>query len=238
MYLRKHMDSQGFVSISLLANFKRMKELTNDFELIKFTCAQSPEFELRTSSDGQLRIRKREGWEKWVLDMNERDPSARNDGPPPQQEPAIPIFQPQSVNMQAPMSPLFNGMQRGMENGVGRMPPSFSPALAASPYLSPRSPPDQSNRHSLSVLDGPVSGHHSRQLSSASAQGSEVDAFPDQDVLTLVVGVRRDANTNQNPRPVSISSRTFSNGSIEAGDLQDMRESRALSPQERLPTDR
>lgn len=82
LFLRKHMDSQGFVSLKLIANFKRMRELTQDMELIKHICLQLEGFDFVTGADGQNKLRINEGWEKWVLSMEERDPSARNDGTP------------------------------------------------------------------------------------------------------------------------------------------------------------
>lgn len=81
VFLRKHMDSQGFVNLSLISNFKRMKDLTTDLELIKFVCSQSEDLEVRLAADGKDKIRRKEGWEKWVMNMEDRDPSARNDGP-------------------------------------------------------------------------------------------------------------------------------------------------------------
>lgn len=58
-----------------------MKDLTTDLELIKFVCLQSEELEVRLAADGKDKIRRKEGWEKWVLSIEERDPSAQNDGP-------------------------------------------------------------------------------------------------------------------------------------------------------------
>lgn len=81
LFLRKYMDSQGFLPLTLIANFKRMKELTTDLELIKYVCLQSDEYELRVGHDGRDRLRKRVDWANWVLPMADRDPTARNDGP-------------------------------------------------------------------------------------------------------------------------------------------------------------
>ncbi|PSN73200.1 hypothetical protein BS50DRAFT_464929, partial [Corynespora cassiicola Philippines] len=81
MYLRKHMDSKGFVFLSFITDFNRMKKLTTDLELIKLACHQSPVIEFRVGQDGKDRLRRKEGWEQWVLEMSKRDPSAQNEGP-------------------------------------------------------------------------------------------------------------------------------------------------------------
>lgn len=82
VYLRSHMDSQGFVLLSFITQFNRLKQLTTDVELIKLAIQHSNDLEYLVGADGKDRIRKREDWQKWVLAMEERDESARIDGPP------------------------------------------------------------------------------------------------------------------------------------------------------------
>jgi la-related protein 1 len=81
MYLRKHMDTQGFVFLSVIAGFKRVKQLTTDVELIKLVCFQSQNIDFRIGQDGKDRVRCKEGWNKWVLPLADRDASAQNEGP-------------------------------------------------------------------------------------------------------------------------------------------------------------
>ncbi|KAF3893772.1 La domain-containing protein, variant 1 [Trichophyton interdigitale] len=81
LFLRRHMDSQGYVLLSVIASFKRIKSLTEDMELLRFVCRQLRNVEYRPGEDGVDRLRKREEWAQWVLSMDERDPSARNEGP-------------------------------------------------------------------------------------------------------------------------------------------------------------
>lgn len=81
LFLRKHMDSQGFVLLSVIANFKRIKSLTEDMDLLRYVCRQLKNVEHRPSEDGSDRLRKRERWEQWILNMDMRDSSARNEGP-------------------------------------------------------------------------------------------------------------------------------------------------------------
>lgn len=81
MFLRKHMDSQGFILLGVLTNFNRIRSLTQDLEIIRMACSQSSEIEFGTGPDGLDRVRKRDEWQRWVLNLEERDPTARNDGP-------------------------------------------------------------------------------------------------------------------------------------------------------------
>ncbi|CAO3588189.1 unnamed protein product [Absidia cylindrospora] len=63
IFLRKQMDSNGYVELSFLANFNRVKGLTTDLSLIRDALTQSQVVEVTSEN----KIRKREGWEMWVL---------------------------------------------------------------------------------------------------------------------------------------------------------------------------
>ena len=76
------MDSQGYVLFSFIAGFKRIQQLTDDLKLIRETCAQIPTIEYIRGDDGIERLRRREGWNQWIMSIDERDPSAQNAGPP------------------------------------------------------------------------------------------------------------------------------------------------------------
>ncbi|KAF2667343.1 hypothetical protein BT63DRAFT_290359 [Microthyrium microscopicum] len=80
IFLRGHMDSEGFIPLDLIAGFHRVKILTTDMEMIKYVCRESHNLEHRLGVDGIDRVRKREGWEKWILEMNQRDPKAQHEG--------------------------------------------------------------------------------------------------------------------------------------------------------------
>lgn len=83
IFLRKHMDSQGFVLLNFIASFKRIKTLTEDYDLLRHVARQLRNVEYVLSEDGLDRLRPREKWEQWVLVIDQRDPSAQNEGPPP-----------------------------------------------------------------------------------------------------------------------------------------------------------
>ncbi|KAL2269854.1 hypothetical protein VTJ83DRAFT_2038 [Remersonia thermophila] len=80
-YLRKHMDGQGFVHLSTIANFKRVKMVTEDLELVRFVCSLSDKIEFGVGEDGIERLRAREKWQPFVLPPSEREEAFRNDGP-------------------------------------------------------------------------------------------------------------------------------------------------------------
>ncbi|KIW67537.1 hypothetical protein PV04_06781 [Phialophora macrospora] len=84
LFLRKHMDGQGYVPLSVIANFKRIKTLTEDnltIDNLRYVCQQVKSVEFLPGTDGDDRLRRREGWRDFVLPMEERFETARNDGP-------------------------------------------------------------------------------------------------------------------------------------------------------------
>ena len=58
------MDAQGFVDLQVLANFNRVKALTTNIALICDALRRSEVVEL---SRDEKKLRKRQGWETWVL---------------------------------------------------------------------------------------------------------------------------------------------------------------------------
>ncbi|KND90438.1 putative HTH La-type RNA-binding protein [Tolypocladium ophioglossoides CBS 100239] len=81
MYLRKRMDSQGFVNLHFVAAFKRIRELTLDRGMIRAVCESSTELDFVVGEDEIERLRRRTAWPSFVLPMDERDDFARNNGP-------------------------------------------------------------------------------------------------------------------------------------------------------------
>jgi la-related protein 1 len=127
MYLRSHMDSQGWVPLSVIAGFNRIKSLTEDMNLVRHVCQMSRHIEFRPGDDGTDRLRKLEKWDQWILDMDQRQPHARNDGPPPLQQSQSPphlnsIF-PSMSQIASPSwasAPFYNGYDEAPAfNAVG-----------------------------------------------------------------------------------------------------------------------
>ncbi len=237
MFLRKQMDSQGFVFLNVIANFNRIKALTADMEMIRYVCLTSKNIEFRTGNDGMDRLRRREGWQTWVLEIEERDPSARNEGPSFVQQPRQP--RPQALNLQdvgpdhqAVLSP---ELPRQMESAGTEAPylplngltPSFLP-ITTSPVAEGLVNGDVFQAPaplSAAVPDfapgmPPTNGHPMAPLDQ---QNSHDNSFTDQQVDSLVIVVRRQGGATSPPRAPfhTAASRTFSNGSIDGVTITD-----------------
>jgi la-related protein 1 len=157
MYLRSNMDSQGWVPLSVIAGFNRIKSLTEDLNLIRHVCQMSPNIEFRPGDDGTDRIRKLDKWDQWILDMDQRQAHAQNDGPPPlQQSQSPPHFNSGFPSMSQVTSPTW--APGPFYNGYAE-PPSFSPAGAppenhdVSPPL-PGNLPEIPSGEDFSLTDG------------------------------------------------------------------------------------
>ena len=230
MFLRKHMDSQGFVFLSIIANFNRIKQLTQDMELIRYVCFQSKSIEFRTGPDGVDRLRKRESWSQWVLSMEERDPSAQNDGPTQVQQPRLP--RPQLLEMQYPPQSRLLSSSLSTSSGLEHMAndPVYHSPDSVTPSFEPVNPlfvanSDMSDGHptptplSAAVPDfspalPPVNTVRALSMHS---QTPELNTFTDEQVESLVIVIRKQGSGTTSSRPPfhMASSRTFSNGSID-----------------------
>lgn len=81
LYLRKRMDSQGFVPLHFVAGFRRVRELSSDHGLVRAVCEDSADIDFVIGEDEGERLRRRQGWEQFVLPFDERDELARTNGP-------------------------------------------------------------------------------------------------------------------------------------------------------------
>lgn len=228
------MDSQGFVALEFIAAFNRIKNLTTDIELLKLVCQQSSHVQYRTGEDGRDRLRRREGWEQWVLNMADRDESAQNEGPKELREPPTP--NPAGFDQSNP--PQYPAMHTGYGHDVSY--PEHNPFVpsnsqdatgALDEFLINGTAPEVAN--GAAVPNGqPIED-------STKAVSAEPDSFFDaqMDYLTIVV--------RKQPKPLAAlrpsTSRTFSNSSINSksggvDELDSVPSSRswitgALSPQ-------
>ena len=78
MFLRKKMDSQGWVEIEVIAAFNRVRMLTPDLSIIASALSSSETTEV--SADGMF-LRARVGHERWVLPEEQREPNLRSPEP-------------------------------------------------------------------------------------------------------------------------------------------------------------
>ncbi len=246
MFLRKHMDSQGFVFLSIIAKFNRIKQLTQDMELIRYVCFQSKNIEFRTGPDGVDRLRKREGWSQWVLSMEERDASAQNDGPAQVQQPRIP--RPQLFEMQYPPQARLVSSSMSSSAGFEHMAndSTYQPPDSVTPSFAPVNP---SSVVSSNVTDGhltqtPLSAAvpdfspalpppSDVRMASTHSHPRELSTFTDEQVDSLVIVIRKQGNGTTSPRPPfhMASSRTFSNGSIDSRTIaEEMHKSAERQP--------
>ena len=72
IFLRRNMDSEGFVCLDVIARFKQIKTLTSDLKVLERACDSSDSLEIRRDELGMRKVRRREGWEQWVLPKKER----------------------------------------------------------------------------------------------------------------------------------------------------------------------
>lgn len=230
LFLRGQMDSQGFVLLSVLAGFNRIKMLTQEMELIRYVCINSQHIEFRQGRDGIDRIRKRDGWQQWVLSKEDPDPSAQNDGSV--QTPQQRVLHSQSFDVaQAPDKHAEPNKQssyssHSMDEGVFRVSngvsPPFVPISSASANIVTEGPLTQTPL-SAAVPDFAPSAPQptDRALSSTDHGPTSVDqavpatsAFTDDQIESLIIVVRKPANPSaSSPYPPALSP-TLSNGSI------------------------
>ena len=142
MFLRRHMDGQGFVPLGVIANFKRVKSLTEDFELLRHVSRTLRNVEYQTGEDGVDRLRPREKWAQWVFPVDQRDPSAQHEG-------AAPAKYSGKNHENVPFNPHvdgapngFNGSREFIPNGTGSR-GSRTPLSSTAPEFMPSMPPAQ-----------------------------------------------------------------------------------------------
>ncbi|TEY35771.1 hypothetical protein BOTCAL_0580g00010 [Botryotinia calthae] len=243
VFLRKHMDSQGFVFLHFVAGFKRIQSLTSDIDMLRYACQQSTEIEIVKGEDGVDRIRRRDGWDQWVMPSEEREESMKhndgpttlirdNHGPPshmgqmmmPGQEVGSPAFSPGGNDFMR----YGNGAaQAPMANGNNNHYHEETPLSAAVPYFTP----------GLLPLNG-------NTVPSPDPLAPET-TFTDEQIEDLNLVFAQSSRKTSDQKPArhpyhNSSSRTFSNGSIDGRsineELSEERQGRSLvngsNPQE------
>ncbi|KAF1833559.1 hypothetical protein BDW02DRAFT_375725 [Decorospora gaudefroyi] len=213
MYLRRHMDSQGFVSLDFIAGFNRIKTLSPDLDMIRLVCQQSSVVEYRTSEIGQDRLRRKDGWKQWVLDIADRDPSAQNEGPKELNQPHVSRpagFDPSNPPHWPMMSPGFPTGSYGNDGAIPQM-----NGYHAVPQIPAVAPTEKStNGAAIEDTNGTAALNGHPTESPSKAVSGEPDSFSDVQLESLTVIVRKQGQS-QSSLPPSVS-RTFSNGSIDS----------------------
>ena len=227
MFLRKHMDSQGYVFLSVLAGFNRIVALTTDIEMIRYVCFNSQKIELKPGQiwqDGRDRLRAREGWKNFVLSIDQRDPSAQSDGPTPapshtssdstygfdDRQGISPRSNPSSDPMEFP----YQSLNAIAPSAINATPPN---PMTNGTYPDSNPPPLSA---SVSEFSPSAHSHTSRRFGSPDPRSHETKTFTNEDVQHLQILVRQPINSIYPPFH-SASSRTFSNGSIDGRNIGD-----------------
>ena len=227
MFLRKHMDSHGFVFLSVISSFRRMTALTTDVEIIRYVCMSSQKIEFKPGQvwqDGRDRLRVREGWENFVLPMEQRDSSTQNDGPAlaaphlhGERNPGFDdrqVVSPRLTNVNDPMDFPYQSL-----NAIA--PPSMQgPPPGSMPNGHPPSTGQVPLSAAVSEFSPAAHAHNGRRFASPDPRPQETQPFRDDEVATLQIFVRQPISSS-NPPFHSASSRTFSNGSIDGRNIND-----------------
>ncbi|KAJ5383154.1 Winged helix-turn-helix transcription repressor DNA-binding [Penicillium concentricum] len=208
MFLRKQMDSQGFVPLNVLASFKRVKSLTEDFELLRHVSRQLRNVECQTGEDGVDRLRPRDKWQQWVLPVDQREPAAQHDGAAPARktDENTPVHSHENViNGSAPQF-VPNGVAHDVKTSLSSTAPEFMPSLlptavneiasVGNPWNSPVSPDASTTSFYSSSSSFPVD--HSF-IDNSSARGLDSQSEPPfpSDLEPTVAPVSFDADYSQ-----------------------------------------
>ncbi|KAK8095322.1 La domain family [Apiospora kogelbergensis] len=135
IWIRKRMDSQGYVKLEIIREFKRMKQINQDHGLLRYACEVAPSIEFVIGDDQQERVRLREGWQEWVLPNKQRDASVAAD-PGPQN-----VYAPvrQHFNAYAPqMMPAHYPMDPNAVYSPGYVEHQYPPYMNGFSFAHPR----------------------------------------------------------------------------------------------------
>jgi len=224
MYLRKHMDGDGFVRLSFLMGFQRVQLLTKDTGVLREACQMSTEIQLQYGLDDYY-VRKMEGWENWVLKEEDRDESAKRE----QSDWHIDPRQRKPNGLTPPGE--MSGSAEPFFPGPSTMASMFypHPISTATTYGYPT--PTPTSTLSAAVPEFSPSSHHGHDGAfNASVPPQIADEYSDTDVDTLIVVVKRPM-TGESPSasPESSLNRQIPNGVSEVGAISEMLQGTDLS---------
>ncbi|KAL2312095.1 RNA-binding protein [Schizosaccharomyces pombe] len=74
MFLRKHMDDEGYVPLAFLASFNRIKSFSTDLNLLHAACKASDiiDVAIDLQSPMSIKVRRKETWSPWILPSESR----------------------------------------------------------------------------------------------------------------------------------------------------------------------
>ncbi|KAI1845622.1 hypothetical protein JX266_008233 [Neoarthrinium moseri] len=197
-WLRKSMDSQGYVFLDVILSFSRMREIATQMELVKAACIECPDIELVTGcEDGRDRVRRVDDWQKYIYPKGSRHDAVNfDDGPhnvwrwgqgyqqwmPPYQ-PAMPPYQMEVPGYYQPNGAPFPGYmndaseQHGMINGVnGHAAPGEPQLSAVAPEFSPKggsSASDADQNGAVAGKSAPLANGDSSALTNGTGENAQ-----------------------------------------------------------------
>ena len=235
MFLRKNMDSQGWVSLDVIASFPRMKQLIQDETALKYACSVSNTVDYLPGENGQPdRVRRRHEYSKFVIPMAERFIDARHDGP--------------QVESGEPPSATSNGYPQWSGSSPNQMTDSRIPQWSATAFeestilpATEQNPPSSLDGLPLEVMrstdnmimsptghpvpltfgsfgqvddfeperhvngSGPATNVNGTHFGTKVFRDDSNDTFPDQQIADLKIVVRKPDPSSPTPQPPFMS---------------------------------
>jgi len=76
IWLRKQMDSDGWINLGVFAKFSLIRKQTHNIDLLRDACAKSSDIEVQLAADG-YRVRKKHNFQPFVLPKEDRAPEVQ-----------------------------------------------------------------------------------------------------------------------------------------------------------------
>lgn len=109
VFLRRQMDAEGFVAFDVVANFNRIRHISNgDENAVRAAIHDCPSIEF-IIGDGKELMRRRGDWQKFIIDgeSTTRNPGPTKSVPHPRNAPGNAFYQPMPYPPYNPISPQF-----------------------------------------------------------------------------------------------------------------------------------
>ncbi|KAK2076606.1 hypothetical protein QBZ16_005366 [Prototheca wickerhamii] len=206
LFLRAKMDDGGWIPLHVVAAFNRVRMLTPERALIAHALRGSRVVE--TSADGEA-LRAREGWQRWVLPIEERDAGVTRQGDAPEaREGDAPEASPETAVAQA--SQETAAAQASQETAVTQAaetsvtdpsvaasdttastplapPPTLSVTVPAPSAASPAEDPDEDDMFELDEERAAKAPSPREEPESSAAPPAPGSRLSDRDVRRLIV---------------------------------------------------
>ncbi|CAK7235964.1 hypothetical protein SBRCBS47491_009475 [Sporothrix bragantina] len=159
VFLRRKMNDQGFVPLSVIAKFKRMSELAPSVDFIRAACEQSENLDYVVDQEQNEWVRSRFLWNNFLLPHEDRDEEARKPGP----DLRTVMFRSGQRPYQAYMHPMMNGGYPAMQQQAMYAQPAY---------------PVNGNEVMYQQHDNGVHADYASPISGSSATGAEPNGRP------------------------------------------------------------